>query len=622
MTAMPQPSSSIVLKPLEFRSDNVEAIPFGSIGSVVTLNSKGKWCITSHYFDSQGGATITLPLQLQFPSKEEMIAFISNKNSGGGCCIKPKPTNYNEYLQMNHISQPNTDTKDDETETTNIPLKNNDDEVGIEAKVTLTFGTGHAMTSKVETVNILSTYIDGSTNSVLFHTHIVVRVSHVEDHNISSNADDDDNNQRKHAMDGDNYDAATIIDPIEASKIKLNLEIMATYFYSRSTAKNIATSNLNYESALQSLSSTNYYHPDMLSSVSIAPIQMKKLVPVPLVLNVSLVHTLQISSLRTISHPTIMGQTFIAFTLTHANAHADPIQITNVALHLHKNTSVRWGFVTAAAKEQPSLSQSNRPNSLITEDWKTMIIHPHESQSILLLVEEQLPPTLPLRNNIVGTKNVAGGDVIVADVTCFSGTCSLTITTSTMAIDATTTAVATEAVYTTKVTYMATPTTITASSSGSAMDAHALRISMSIEPSLSTNKDNSFPNQYNNTVPLGQHFVVNIDVENLGPSITNPQPFKLIVSDSKKPTEKDAIPFQHRPISHPARNDKGDDDDDDVLMIDSDVELFHGGRAHTKRGQLRMIPLRTGTIAIPNFYLMDGSGNMYYCDHKFQAIVQ
>jgi hypothetical protein len=641
--------ASLLLKPYEVSSaDRNDAVPFlSSISTsnrnVVTLNSKGKWCITSYYFDSYGGANITLPLQLQFSSKEEMDSFL-HRNDDGISCIQPKPTNLDDYLKQNIISKNKNDVQEESNneKATNIPPKNVKagdflavlPVIVVEGKVTLTFGTGHAMTSKVETVKIISTYIDCSTNSILFYTNIMVRVSHVENSIVNTT------NSTETGTSIDGSSGTTIIDPIEASKMKLNLEIMASYYHRKSVPTTATKNVVDHKSALQLLSSTNYHQQQTqlqgLSSSTSSPIQMKKLVPVPLALNVSLLHTLQISKPRTISHPTIMGMTYIAFTMAHANIHSDPIHVTNIALHPHystdhkkKNTLFKWGFVTTttttSTKDQSLSSERVNHQNMITNDWSAMTIHPHESQSILISVEQQSSPPSPPIQNILSENGS-----IIMDNTSFSSHCTLTISTNTMATNTTMPSIATEAVHTTNIMYMATPTSTagpvatTTTSSGGTMTSDVFHISMSLEQSQPTDENNTSMNyrHSNNIVPLGKPFIVNVDITNLGPHMN--QQLKLVVLDPQKHTcrtDSNTTGWQS--------NDEKQGND--LLMIDTDVGLVHDamGSHHAAattrmlRGQLRMIPLRTGTIAIPNFYIMDtGSGNIYYCYHKFQAIVQ
>ena len=624
--------------------------------NVVTLNSKGKWCITSNYFDSHGGANITLPLQLQFPSKEVMDSFLNNnisdsedRGSGGICCIQPQPINFDDYMKQSNISENKDDTPDHQKieVATHIPV------IGIEAKVTLTFGTGHAMTSKVETVKIISTFIDESTNSILFYTNIMVRVSHVET-NIIPSMETKSTHGDDHVTDSnDTTSSTTIIDPIEASKMKLNLEIMASYYYKNSVPTTNTSTNVDYASALQLLSSTNYHQPQqqgqsmLSSSRSLSPIQIKKLVPIPLELYVSLSHTLQISNPRTISHPTIMGMTYIAFTMTHANIHSDPIHVTNIVLHPHfnssenkKDTNFKWGFVSTTTKDQSPLSVERVNQNIITNDWSAMTIHPHESQSILLLVEQQssLPPP-PLSIQSIMSQN----GTIIMDDTYFSRHCTLTISTNTMAPDTKTSSSidTAEAVYTTNITYMATPTTATttgSSSGNAAMAPEMFHISMSLEQqSQQPTAENKRNYDYsNNIVPLGKPFIVNVDVTNPNPQrLTQHQHLKLVVLDHPQKKHACQTDTTNTNTTTGWQINDYEKQGDDLLMIDTNVVLVHdmtkgsshhAGAATTTilRGQLRIIPLRTGTVAIPNFYIMDTTGtggNIYYCYHKFQAIV-
>jgi hypothetical protein len=60
----------------------------------------------------------------------------------------------------------------------------------------------------------------------------------------------------------------------------------------------------------------------------------------------------------------------------------------------------------------------------------------------------------------------------------------------------------------------------------------------------------------------------------------------------------------------------------ELLAMDTSIflEELHG-HASTK-AMLRLMPLRRGTLAIPNFQLVDSrAGKRYYCDHRLQVVV-
>jgi hypothetical protein len=304
--------ASCILKPFE-RRDDPEAPLF-------VLNNKGKWAATSLYVDSFGRASVHLPLQLLFPSKSICDSFINEK------CIQPAPAN--------------ASVVDEDSIQAGLLEK----VISLEAKVNLTFGTGHAITARVESVSILSTRIDEDGNSIVMETEVIFRVSSVDE-----------------AL----AEGAGIMDPLEASKVKANLDITAAMIEKDpllSTAPLDESVRRDLKSALRTLP----HRDDPL--ISRTP---------PLSLQVALIHALELQ-IRSVPGPT-MGHTLVAIQMAHSNRHPYLLRITNIALHPEASStvatsltgsdiknSVQWNFVPEQAYASfPLILPRNEAHSTI-----------------------------------------------------------------------------------------------------------------------------------------------------------------------------------------------------------------------------------------------------------------
>jgi hypothetical protein len=304
---------SSVLRPYE-RSDESE------VPAMFILNAKGKWSTTSLYIDSFGRASVHLPLQLVFSSKSIMDAFINEK------CIQPAPVNAS-VVEDNPI----------DSATSGVPEK----VISLEAKVNLTFGTGHAITARVESVSILSTRIEEDGHSIVLESEVILRVSNVDE-----------------AMaDG----GIGIMDPLEAAKVKTNLEITAALI----EKSPLLSSAPVEESVRRDLQSA--LHPE---HHRVAPLTTRT---PPLSLQVALIHALELQ-IRSIPGPT-MGHTLVAVQMAHSNRHPHVLRITNIALHLDSSSgitgsniknSVQWNFFPEQVREEfPLLLPRNEAHSTI-----------------------------------------------------------------------------------------------------------------------------------------------------------------------------------------------------------------------------------------------------------------
>jgi hypothetical protein len=317
-----------------------------SSSSLIASTSAGTWKTSSFYLDSSGRSSISLPLELKFASKEALDEFLATK------CIVPDPRNASIKEAAPEQGDPaDADlTKDDTAGTT----ETNEEEssrwsFGIEAKVSLTFGTGEAISAMVEDIKVEASKVEGE--SIYFDTEIVVRVSRAG---------------------GDR------LEPDDESRVKTNLEVSAVLSEKVKVVKEDAI-------ALESLKTLNLGgFPDLGQSSSQRRVCLTRLAP--FALHVSLTHALSIS-VKSVNTQT-MGKTLVSLTMRHSNTHTEPVTVTNIALHpghsredtsqtdgdtpqavLDMTKSFQWGYALKSAAHLP------------------LTLKPHEAFSTIITVE-------------------------------------------------------------------------------------------------------------------------------------------------------------------------------------------------------------------------------------------
>lgn len=256
----------------------------------IELCSDGTWKTSAFYVDSSGRSRISMPLRLTLPSRETMDEFIAKD------CIHPMPSNFKKDKSPDSCK---SEKEGDENITTEDQQEGSRLTLGIEAKVTLTFGSGQAVAAKVEGVNIIATKIDENNNSIIFDSEAVVRVSRTEGDLIVTSSGD------------------------AISKVKTNLEISAVLSEEVRVDQDAAALKV-----FQTLTSRGFVNHDQQTSIHK---RMRQTRVAPVALGVSLTHALfmSVSSVKGSS----MGQTLVSFTLRHSNMHSEPVTITNISLH-------------------------------------------------------------------------------------------------------------------------------------------------------------------------------------------------------------------------------------------------------------------------------------------------
>lgn len=482
-------------------------------GTEVVASINGKWKTSSFYLDSSGRSSIALPLQLQFPSKEVFDTFVALG------CIQPKPSNI-----------PDEESKEDKgADDIAVSGPATRGQIAIEAKVTLTFGTGQAIAARAEGVTILSSKIDAESNSLLFNTEIIVRVSRAEGGKVESG---------------------------EASGVKTNVEITATF------TERLPVPTNPTQSALEVLNTLSLGKPAVrrVSTIRLAT---------PLELHVALTHALSIA-VRSVPGPA-MGQSFLALTMTHSNTHQLPVKITSIALHpgvtrqegkdpIDMSNSVLWGY---APNSDPKL-----PLTLL----------PDEAHSVILTVDA--------REDSQSRR-------------CY---CPLSINATVGQQDNYHIVAATDAFWTT---------------SRAAVEPAD---SFLVDLSLGGGEDEI------EQCVVGSPLTVNVEIFNL--SAESRQLMLLVDSASESAAKKSSGPSNRWAIVSEVEGYKfgvggPDDRDQELLVIDAALLLGELKGQSSTKARLRLIPLREGSLMIPNLKLVETrTKKSYSCVHKLQAVVQ
>jgi hypothetical protein len=467
---------------------------------------------SSFYLDSSGRSSVALPLQLRFASKEVLESFLASN------CIFPAPSN---YVKSEDAKEGGETGDESSRPASTIPEKS----ISIEAKVNLTFGTGHAITARAEGVTILSTRVESSSNSVLFNTEIIIRVSRV------------------------------LGDPIDSSGVKTNLEITAA-FSERLAAEDETASALQVLTALSRGGFGAHEGTSSHRRVSVARLP-------PFALHVALTHALTIA-VRSIPGPS-MGQTFLALTMAHSNTHQQDLTITSIALH-------------PGVTRQHDKSSSNGASQLIVTDMSNFVKWGFAEQS-----DPQLPLTLKPNEAFSTILTVDASEDSLSRRCC----CPLSITAVIGKKDHRYHIVAaTEAVWTT--------------SRAAVEPADTFRVDMNL--------------QDGGECTVGAPLTVNMEISNLS---AESRQLMLLVDNNNTTgrwsivSEKEGYKFGFG----------GPDGERELLAVDAALRLGELKGHSSTKAKLRVIPLREGTLSIPNFQLVDSrTGKRYSCVHRLQVV--
>jgi hypothetical protein len=512
--------SSCVLRPVS--SDE-------RLSSKVTVNGDGSgWKTSSFYLDSSGRASIPLLLQLKC-DKATKHDFLTTK------CL--------DRLTM--VSQSSgRNLVDPETA---APAEISRFAFGIEAKVTLTFGTGEAITASVENIGIRSVQVQD--NNVFFETEIIVSVSRPEGSRVES---------------GD----ANVKTILEISGVLSNNAVEL----GRNKASLVAE-------GLKALGVGGF--PELNQTSRGERVQQTRLAPFDL--HVTLTNAISIS-VKSIPSPT-MGQTFISLTMSHSNMYSEPVKVTKIALHSSHSQQVEIRMQQTAVKDMSKLVR-----------W---------------VFAPQCDPGLP----ITLAPNEAFSTVIIVDASedkrTRMFTCPLSVTAVVGSSDSDK-----------KYSVVAGADVSWTTCRAAIEPADAFRVDMNVKEKECT---------------VGAPLTLCLDIANL--SLENRDLMILVdnttreageVSVEKKKAAKTAVvcevggaKFGVWGLAGNATSQVQVDPDGGLLTVDVALLMGEVKASSSKTAEIRFIPLREGTLMLPNLKLIDRRrGRWYHAVHNLQLVVQ
>ena len=242
-------------------------------------SSPSSYKTASFYQDSSGRSKVDLPLRLTFASAADLQALLATK------CIQPAPNVKEGDVAPWNESGGGEDNDDEEDDRYSF---------GIEAKVTMTSGSGEAVSATVESVNILASSTTEE-NVLSLETQIILRVARLED-------------------DGK-------VDHGSLQGVRLNLEIAAVL----SEKSEVEDRDMAASVGLRALYLGRYAD---LGKTSVRVLHTR-LDPISLQVKLSQVFFI---TARSMSGPNI-GETLVSLAISHSNTHQQDVMVSNLALH-------------------------------------------------------------------------------------------------------------------------------------------------------------------------------------------------------------------------------------------------------------------------------------------------
>lgn len=435
----------------------------------------------------------------------------------------------------------------------------------IEVKSLTTYGTKIVT---VEQISILSTTIHGEA-SLHMDTEIVVRAATP----VPMNGPLPKNWSTRDLYIKTNYNSMS--QEKENDTLSTRLEICATLVTKVTPSATISSTHpplglLALESG--SLSFPTSHH------VRLTPIQ----------LNLNMTSALCVS-VRNVSGSS-GGSTLVSLTIRHSNTHSEPVTITNIALHPgHSRADLPYsktdhsmpGGETSVTDMSRFVKWGYAPR---TEPQLPLVLHPNNAYSTVLTID-------------AGQDLRSRSFVSPISVTAAVGSSSNTVVV----------VVATEAQWTTG--------------------------RVAVEPADAFRVDMNVAQQFNY---VGAPLVVSLRVMNL--STKTRDLMLLMAKDDDKNTmtspqrqsgtvtaavvsQVNGYTFGVWGLSEDDDGTKRQNRDHDLLAVDAALLLGEVKGQHSVDAELRFVPLREGTLDVPNLKLYDKTeGKWYNCVHKLQIV--
>ena len=540
-------------------------------------DAKSPYKVNSFYLDSAGRVQVSLPLQLSLSSSEALQAVLASH------CIQPPPPSING-------------SNDDDEGSVD---RNGTYLLSVEARVTMTFGTGEAISATVESVQIESTRVkDDEVNTLCLQVQANLRVSR-QGEIVSS-----------------------------VAGVKLNLEVFAVLTEKHKTsqspsAQNTTTEHKSSGVVLSQMSQERHAlaiglrdlhlgHSQQSSFGPSAAYNLKhtatsthhvvtktRLTP-PILCQVGLNHALSVES-RSMNGPTL-GETWIALNISHSNTHSYPVTITNVTLHPAFSQS--YAATTSRVGEAPVVDMSQNVHWRFLDGCSRTtkfpkILQPNDAYSTVLY--------LTAEEDIMSRK--------------FTSPISVTA-----AIYEETLAPATSK-RTTEIVAVAQGEWTSAKRPVAASDSFCVDITLP-DPE---------------TVTVGKIFSLSLSIYNLGPEHKDLK--VLVLSSTRDKSESESSPqgtcivFENPDITKLVLGSSTSGEDVDIgrkhlwekQLLAVDDSCFVGPIKSLERvdAQLRFIPLRAGTCHVPNLELaslggkeQEGPASIYSCLHNLEVVAK
>jgi len=310
---------------------------------------------------------------------------------------------------------------------------------------------------------------------------------------------------------------------------------------------------------------------------------------------VRLTDALHVSVQHAVDGPS-SGQTYVSLNMAHSNTHEEPVVITNVAMHpghsrLDSPNSRRVlsssGSLQGGQHLVTDMSRFVRWSyARGTEPPLPLVLHPHEAYSTVLIIE-------------------AGEDLRSRD---FISPVSVTATIGDTKVE--------------KPMVVLSATDISWHTGRVAVEpADAFRVDMSLKETQCY---------------VGAPLVVSLKVLNLSPDSRDLMLLMAKDEESKKNAGSSQSKFGVNTAVVSEVNGytfgvwglSGDDDgttrhnrDQELLAVDAALLLGEVKGQHTVEAELRFVPLREGTLDVPNMKLYDKKGGKWYnCVHQLKIV--
>jgi hypothetical protein len=598
------------VKPWICRGDHDSDPSFHLVGS------NGKWLTSSFYSDSRSGrATVPLPIQLQFANRQDLDAFL-NKN-----CFHPAPlgdwtaivdveTTKGKTDTGDRVSEPDAAPAADETGPSAAAQSKPTPRVSIEAKVNLTFGTGHALTATVEGVTIVSCRVleqgtEADEHSVVLQTEVVICVSRAGEGGLMGQSD----------LSADDH-----VDQIYSSAVKIHLEVTAAFWEPSESA--VAPDQRMTSPAIGEILDALHIGRQRYrsSTVSNPGGTITRLPPILVQVTVTQALYLQV---RSIPGPN-PGCTFLAVTIRHSNTHAHNLTITNMAVHpratrlLPATQQSRLLEATASAEGMTSTIAVPRQYSPVASTVTDMS-HSVKWGFLDASTSPQLPLTLPpngAHSTVLTMDAVSNVDDAAEASRRYC--CELSVM-ATLDGNRNKTSV----LYGRSLQLFATAGVNWTTRPVAMEPANALRLNLSLNPYDGTNSTctSEKPSTESPVIAIvGKPFTVDLDITNLSDQSCQ---LELVV-ETKHVDDKDRweVSSDCEGLQFGIGSPEVGLIHQELLAMDTSIFIEELHAHASTKAMFRIMPLRQGTLTIPNFQLLDRrAGKRYHCDHRLQVVV-